>query len=135
MAGSFSDHWENEILDHVFKTGSYSAPSNIFIALCTSTLYDTSSSGTSLRGELSGNAYARVTCDTWDAASAGATENTNPIGYAQATAYWGTVTHFAICDHASTGNVLAHGDLGTVKNIASGDTARFATGDIDVTLT
>jgi len=75
MAGSFSDHWENEILDHVFKTGSYTAPGHIYIALCTSTVLD-SSTGGSLPGEVSNKAYARVTCDTWDVASAGATENT-----------------------------------------------------------
>lgn len=132
--GSFSDHWENEILDHVFKTGAYTAPTNIYVALCTSTVVD-SDTGSSVTGEVSGGAYARVTCNTWDAASAGATENTGAVTFAQATADWGTITHFALCDHSSTGNMLAHGALGTAKAIDSGDTAKFATGDIDVTLT
>ena len=132
--GSFSDHWENEILDHVFKTGAYTAPTNIYVALCTSTVLDASTGG-SLPGEVSGGAYARVTCNTWDAAASGATENTQAVTFAQATADWGTITHFALCDHSSTGNLLAHGALTTAKQIQSGDTAKFATGDIDVTLT
>jgi hypothetical protein len=131
--GSFSDHWENEILDHVFKTGAYTAPTNIYIALCKSTVAD-DDTGSTLPTEVSGGAYARIVCNTWDAASAGATENTQVESYAQATADWGTVTHFALCDHSSTGNMLCHGALGTAKNVQSGDTAKFATGDIDVTL-
>lgn len=134
MAGSFSDHWENEILDHVFKTGSYTAPTNIYIALCKSTVLD-DDTGSTLPGEVSGGAYARIICNTWDASSGGATENTQIETYAQATADWGTCTHFALCDHLTTGQMLAHGDLTASKNVQSGDTARFATGDIDVTLT
>lgn len=133
MAGSFSDHWENEILDHVFKTGSYTAPTNIYVALCKSTVED-NDTGSTLPVEVSGGAYVRKVCNTWDAASSGATENTQVITFVQATADWGTITHFALCDHSGTGNMLAHGSLGAAKNCQSGDTVKFATGDIDVTL-
>jgi len=132
--GSFSDHLEDGILDHIFKTGVYTPPTNIYIALCTSTVLD-SSSGDALPGEVSGGAYVRKVCNTWDASSGGATENTQVESFAQATASWGTITHFALCDHSSTGNELAHGALGASKVVDSGDTAKFATGDIDVTLT
>jgi hypothetical protein len=132
--GSFSDHWENEILDHVFKTGAYTAPTNIYVALCKTTIQD-DDTGSTLPGEVSGGAYARKVCNTWDAASGGATENTQTVTFAQATADWGTVTHFALCDHSSTGNMLAWGALSVAKNVQSGDTFTFATGDIDVTLT
>jgi len=132
--GSFSDHWENEILDHVFKTGSYTAPTNIYVALTKSTVAD-DDAGSSLPGEISGGAYARVTCNTWDAASGGATENTQTVQWAQATADWGVIVCFALMDHSTTGNLLAYGSLNTTKNVQSGDTAKFATGDIDITLT
>ena len=134
MAGSFSDYLELELLDHLFKKGTYTTPTNIYVALCTSTVVD-SDTGSSVTGEVSGGAYARVTCNTWDAASAGATENTGAVTFAQATAAWGTITHFALCDHSTGGNMLAHGALDTAKSVASGDTAKFATGDIDVELT
>ena len=35
-------------------------------------------------------------------------------------------------DAATNGNMIAHGDLGTPKTITSGDTARFAIGDLDI---
>jgi len=133
--GSFSDYLENELLDHVFKTGAYTQPTNIFVALLNTTPTD-ADTGTTLNTskEVSGGSYARVTCNTWDAAASGATENTGAIEFAEATADWGTVTHFAICDHATTGNMLGWGALTVSKDIGTGDTASFAAGDFDVTL-
>lgn len=133
--GSFSDYLENEVLDHIFKVGAYTQPTNIFIALLNTTP-DDADTGTTVSSahEVSGGSYARVTCNTWDAASGGATANTGAITFAEATADWGTVTHFAILDHASTGNLLAWGALTTPKAVGTGDTASFAAGDLDVTL-
>ena len=133
--GSFSDALENKLLDHAFKTAALSAPTHLYIALSKSTLSDTVT-GT-IAGELSGGAYARKICDTWDAASGGAIENTQVVTFAQATADWGTVTNFAIVDAitAGTGTVYAYGALTAAKNVASGDTLKFATGDLDVSLT
>ena len=131
--GSFSDSLENELLDHVFKTGAYSQPTNLYVALLKSTP-DDADTGSTLPGEFSGGDYARMKCNTWDAAAAGATENTQPCEFAQATADWGVATHFVICDKTTLGNVIGWGALSVTKNIQSGDTARFATGDLDVTL-
>lgn len=131
--GSFSNYLENELLDHVFKTGDYSSPTNLYIALCTSTP-DDADTGSTLPGELSGGAYVRAKCNTWDAAAAGATENSQTVTFAQATADLGTVTHFAICDATTAGNVIGWGSLSASRVISSGDTASFATGDLDVTL-
>jgi hypothetical protein len=51
-------------------------------------------------------------------------------------AVWGTITDFAIVDSgtAAQGNMFGFGKVTTSKKIATGDTAKFATGDIDVTL-
>ena len=132
--GSFSDYLENELLDHVFKTGSYSVPTNLYVALCKSTIED-DDTGSTLPSEVSGGSYVRKGCNTWDAAAAGATENSQTVTFAQATADWGVVTDFAVCDKTTAGNMLAYGKLNTTKNIQSGDTGSFATGDIDITLT
>ncbi len=42
--------------------------------------------------------------------------------------------HFALFDTASGGNMLAHGSLSVSKLISSGDTVKFAAGDLDVSL-
>jgi len=129
--GSFSDHWENEILDHVFGKGAYTPPT-IHVGLSTA---DPGDDGAGL-AEPSGNGYARVaTAGTdWNAASGGALDNATAIEFPDATGDWGTVTHFALFDAASGGNLLAHGSLSQSKPISSGDTARVAIGDLDVSL-
>lgn len=135
--GSFADYLENALLNHVFGTGagkslSYTQPDK-YIALCTVAVTDTADGSTIT--EPTSPSYARKVMATWDAAAAGATENTNDILFAQATASFGTILDFAICDAVTAGNVLAYGSLTISKSVASGDTPKFATGDIDVTLT
>jgi len=132
MAG-FSNYLELEILDHIFKVGAYTQPANIYVALCKSTITDTHT-GSTLPGQVSGGSYARKSRGTWDVASAGSTKNTGPITFAQATANWGTVTDFAVCDAITAGNVLCYAKLSAPKTIQSGDTAKFASGDLKITL-
>jgi hypothetical protein len=132
--GYFSDFMENELLDHVFKTGAYTAPTNIYVALCISTP-DDADTGSTFPGELTGTgALVRIKCNTWDAAASGATENSQTISFAQATGDMGTVTHFALADKTTLGNAIGWGILSASRVISSGDTASFATGDLDVTL-
>jgi hypothetical protein len=129
--GSFSDFWEVEILDHIFGKGSYTPPTHIYVALSTA---DPTDSGGSIAEP--GSNYARKSTDPadWDAAVSGALDNANAITFVEATGNWGHLTHFALFDHASAGNMLAHGTLGTAKDIDSGDTVSFAAGDLDVSL-
>jgi hypothetical protein len=129
--GSFADYWENEILDHLFGKGSYTPPT-IYVGLSTADPTDDASG----LAEPSGNSYARVATAgaDWNVASGGAIANANDITFPEATGSWGTITHFAIFDAASAGNMLAQGALNVSKSISSGDTAKFAAGDLDVTL-
>lgn len=133
--GSFSDWMENSLLNHAFKGTSMSQPTKLFIALCKSTIAE-DDTGSTLPSEVSGGAYARKECSTWDNSTAGATANSQAVTFAEATAVWGTITDFAIVDSgtAAQGNVFGFGKVTTSKKIATGDTAKFATGDIDVTL-
>ena len=86
--------------------------------------------------EPSGGAYARVAtaASDWNTASGGSLDNASAIEFSEATASWGTITHFALFDAATAGNMLAHGSLTASKTISSGDTASFAAGALDVTL-
>lgn len=129
--GSFADYWENEILDHLFGKGSYTPPT-IYVGLSTADPTDDASG----LAEPSGGSYARVATAgaDWNVASGGAIANANDITFPEATDSWGTMTHFALFDAASAGNMLAHGTLSVSKSISSGDTAKFAAGDLDVTL-
>jgi len=129
--GSFADYWEDEILDHIFNKGAYTAPT-IYVGLSTADPTDT---GGGL-AEPSGNGYTRVTtaAGDWTVSSGGAISNANALTFPQATGSWGTVSHFALFDASSGGNMLAHGSLGTPQAIVAGNTPEFAVGDLDVTL-
>lgn len=124
---AMSDYLENEILDHILATGSYTAPSNVYVGLSTGSFGD-DNSGT----ELTGNNYSRVSA-TFSAASSGTTSNSGAIEFAAASGSWGTVTHFGIFDAASSGNLLIHGAFTTGKAIGSGDILKIAAGDLDIT--
>jgi hypothetical protein len=129
--GSFADYWENEILDHLFGKGNYTPPV-IYVGLSTANPTDDASG----LAEPSGNSYARVATAgaDWNVASNGTIDNANDITFPEASGSWGTLTHFTLLDAASGGNMLAHGSLSTSKSINSGDTAKFAVGDLDVSL-
>lgn len=129
--GGFSDYWENKILDHIFGKGSYTPPT-IYVGLSTA---DPTDSGSGL-AEPSGNGYARVqtSASDWNAASNGSLDNAGNITFTQATGHWGTITHFALFDAASAGNMLAFGALSQSKSINESETTRFEAGDLQISL-
>lgn len=124
---SFSNYLENKVLLHVFGATAYTAPATLYVALFTSDPGETGS-GT----EVSGGSYARQTIAftvTGNQAS-----NTGAAEFPTATASWGTITHAAVFDAVSGGNMLAYGALTTSKTIASGDVLRIPAGDFDINL-
>ena len=132
MTGSKSDYLENEILDHILGGGDYARPATVYVALYTVAPTDVGG-GT----EVTGGSYARkaVTnnATNWPAAASGAKANGAEIAFVTATANWGTVVAFGIFDAVSGGNLMYWGDLSENKDVDSGDTARFAVGELDVT--
>ena len=129
--GSFGDYLEDELLDHVFGKGSYASPV-IYVALSTEDPLD---DGSGL-AEPSGDGYARAQTSgaDWNVSSSGAIDNINEIRFNEAAGNWGTITHFALMDAASGGNLLVHGALSQSIPVSSGDTPKFAAGDLDVSL-
>lgn len=132
--GSFGNYLENELLDHVWGDAAYTAPATLYLALSTA---DPTDDGSGI-AEPSGGSYARLgvanNLTNWPAAAAGAKANGVEFNFVTATASWGVITHMAIFDAVTGGNMLAHGALTTSKTIDNGDTVRFPIGDIDITL-
>lgn len=128
MAG-FTTYLQQKILDHIHGVAAYTAPTP-YVGLFTAAPSD-AGGGT----EVSGGSYARVNASAaFSSASGTAITNDVAITFPQASASWGTVTHFGVFDAVSSGNLLEWGALGTSKAIGSGDTATIAIGDLDVTL-
>ena len=128
MAG-FTTYLQQEILDHIFGNGAYSAPT-VHVGLFTAAPSD-AGGGT----EVSGNSYARVNASAlFGAASGTAIANDGAITFPTATGSWGTITHFGVFDASTAGNLLVWGAVTLNKAVGDGDTASFATGELDVTL-
>jgi len=131
--GSKSDYLENAILDHVLTNTALTSPSSVFIALFTTVPTD-STSGV----EVTGGSYARLevgaaTGRDFTAAAAGATSNNEDWSFVQASANWNTVSGFAVMDSLTDGEMLYWGDVSPAKLVENGDTAKFLTGDLDIT--
>lgn len=130
--GSASDYTENKVLELLVGKTAFATPT-CYVGLST---VDPADDNGGL-AEPSGSGYARVATAgaDWEAASSGAIQNANAITFPEASGSWGTVTHFALFDAATDGNMLAHGALGASSAITSGETPRFAAGALDGTCT
>ena len=126
-----SNFLENELMDHILRNLAYTSPTTVYVALFTDDPTD-ADSGT----EVSGGSYAReaVGATSGWAGSGGATDNAADVDFGTATANWGTVTHTAVMDAATAGNMLFHGALTASKTVNNGDSFKFAIGALDVSL-
>lgn len=107
MSG-FSTYLDNKILGHVFNDTAYATPAKYW-ALFTSAKGLTDNS--SAKDEVTGEGYARVKAENsaFTTPSASVVKNANAIEFPVAISNWGRVTHVAIMDAATDGNVLAWG--------------------------
>lgn len=137
---AMSDFLEVELRKHVFRTGSYTKPTVLRVALATGATSD-SQTGATITEVTNANSYARTGPDpldaNWSGASStdGLTDNVAAITFPTATGSWGTITHIAIVDSAThgAGNSLLHGALTASKAVGNGDVLSFAIGALDVT--
>jgi hypothetical protein len=142
-----SNYLENKILDHVLKFGNgsvtvgtgagYAPPATLYLALFNNTSTNTAANleaGT-LTDETStvGTAYARQTV-TFASASSGSSATNATVTFPTATANFGTITHVAIMDASTAGNVLFYGAVTTSKTIETGDTFQVSSGNLTVSL-
>lgn len=130
-----SNYLENKVLDHVLGGASYSQPASLYVGLFTNTSSNaaTNLEAGTLTDEVSGGSYARKAA-TFSAASGGTASTSATITFDAATANWGTITHVAIIDASSAGNVLFWGAVTTSKTIESGDTFQISSGNLSVSL-
>jgi hypothetical protein len=124
---SFTNDAETLVLQWLLTTGLATRPTAWYVGLFTAAPSDTGG-GT----EVSGNAYVREAV-TFTVSGDLAT-NGSAIEWPTATGNWGSITHIAVFDAATSGTMLLHGELATAKTISTGDVLRIPAGDLDITL-
>lgn len=108
-----SDYLENEVLDHVLGTGSWTMPSNTYIKL------HIGAPGEAGTSNPAGNTTRQEA--NWNAASGG-------TAALSATVVWTSVSnsetysHFSVWDHVSAGNCLIVGALDSGVAVTAGGT-------------
>lgn len=82
--------------------------------------------------EVSGNGYTREAVTF--TVSGNNASNDAAIEFPTATGSWGTITHAAVFDASTSGNMIAYASLTASKVIDTGDVLRVPANDLDITL-
>lgn len=121
---AMSDYLENELLDHVLGTGSYTAPTNVYVKLHTGAPGESAAANAATE-------TTRIEA-TFGAASGLTASNTNTITWSNVSTDE-TYTDISIWDASTAGNPLFIGTLNDTA-VETGDDFEIAIGDLDVTL-
>lgn len=142
-----SNFLEAKLLDHALRVTPYNASAftsstTLYLALFTNTSGNaaTNLEAGTLTDEIStggGSLYARRPI-AFDAATAagGTTSSASSatVTFATAGASWGSISHIAVMDASTSGNVLFYGAVTTAKTIDTGDTFQVSSGNLTVAL-
>jgi hypothetical protein len=142
-----SNYLETAVLDFWLKnnSGSYTAPSTVYVALFTSG-DSTGATGENLEAGIltnevstSGTGYVRKAV-TFGSISDGVVSNSGNVTFDTALTDWGLISHVAVMDADSTsdsagaGNVLFYGALTTAREILTDDTFQITATNLQITL-
>lgn len=127
-----SNYAEAALVDHILGKTSYTMPT-AYVALCTAAPTDTDTGSTIT--ESAYTSYARVSTAgaDWNAYASGSADNANAITFPKCTGGTSTITHFAIVDASSAGNLLLYGALDSSLAVSNNITPEFAAGTLTVT--
>ena len=136
-AGSVSWTWSGNLSTY-YKTaimntlrGTNCAGFSPYLALCNG---DPTGSGT----EFSGGNYARIACTmsapSQQVSGAAMSQNSAQVVSNVSTAAWGDLSHVAICNASTSGNVFAVVALDVTYNLISGASVGFKAGRVQVSI-
>lgn len=125
---ALSDYLENKLLDHALGTSSFTMPVTVYVACFEDDPQD-DASGT----EITNLGYTREAI-TFDAAVGGSASNDAIITFGPAGENWSLVTHIALFDASTSGNMLFYGPLSIAQQVNTGGSLAFQIGELTCTL-
>jgi len=128
---AFSNYLETKIVEHFLQNNAVTSPTAVYLALFTA---DPTEDGSG--PEASFTNYVRQVATWSNLDTNGQTKNTGSITFpanGNVTAST-TITHAAIFDLLSGGNMLMYGPLATAKTLAPGDILSFSANALTLTL-
>lgn len=131
---SFSDYWENAVLDATFGDPDVTITAPTYLALCTTVPTDTSTGTTIVEANYTGYARKSIAAADMSAAASGSKTNSGAITFAACSAGSSTITGWALCDAATVGNVLCWGTATSTVISTTQTPATIAVSGLVVTL-
>ena len=128
---AMSNYLEEKILNAALRGQSFPAIAQIYVGLFTTDPGEDGLTGT----EVSGGGYARkaaVFLAPVQVNGNAVSSNELEIDFGVAMAVWGTITHLALFDALTAGNMLYHAPMASAKLIEDGDSLRLAPGKLSV---
>lgn len=123
-----TNYFENQMLN-LMRSQNITAPTTLYLALFMSNPGDTGTEGT----EISYTGYARMPISfaaPYQSGSSMILENAEQISFAEAASSVGNVTHVAIYDRLTGGNMLLYAQLESVLTVQANVTPVFRAGAI-----
>lgn len=134
---SFSDYSENKVLNYLLRGEVFAVP-NLYVALMTSSNgLESNTPAAQTEVGTSGTGYARVAVPSYtgfSAATSGQSSNVSTFEFPVAQTDWGTISHAALMDAETGGNVIWWSALSAPRVVYSGDTIRFAPNTLSIIL-
>lgn len=120
-----TDYLEDKLRDHVLRNVAYTSPPTVYLRLFSTATTD-AGGGTEVAG---GSYTGQAVTFQAGAAGSGAADNSAAVSFSNMPG--ATVTHAALFDAATGGNMLMHAALTSPKTVNAGDTLTFSAGDVD----
>ena len=132
---AFSDYMELAILNWMRGSSFPAAPATVYVGLFNGDPTDAGTGGAEVTTTIrpAGRVGVTFTSPT-DSGGAKQMSNSAPVDFGTAAA-GATVTHFALFDAVSGGNMLPHGALTVSKDVSVSDPVAFDTGNLVIAVT
>ena len=136
---AMTNYLADKLLNHVLRNTAYTSPTTVYLSLYTA---DPTRTG-SHTNECAGTGYARKALTFGAPSDSGTAEevaNSALVDFGTGNDDWGTLSHWAIEDASTVGNMLFSGHLkdaggaDTTKTIQTGDPVTAAIGALTVSL-
>lgn len=125
---AMTSYLQKKLLDHTLGLAAYVMPA-VFVSLFTANPGEAGSHTNEVSSITTGYGRIALTAkmNVTDAVT-GIASNSTTITFGPATSDWGTITHVAIEDAGSGGNMLLYGALTVVQTTPIGESVQFSIG-------
>ncbi|MDP8268269.1 MAG: hypothetical protein P9L97_06020 [Candidatus Tenebribacter davisii] len=132
--GTLTNFATTKLVDHVFKS-AYTTIATLYLTLCTTAPTVASTGSNIVETDYGDYARTSFTSTFFNAAALRKIVQALDIEFETATGVSASnITHYAICDALTGGNVLGFGSFITPWNVVSGNTPKIVAGKIEISL-